>query len=211
MIYTFIFFCLHSLPPITSFQSFFNPTGFPKHTSTPTYIDALKLEPPHFTFSILKMGRTIGTETSAFAHIKTPGNYPRQDKLHTPNHGICLNFNNNFITPICYQAPQSVSPQLIFVDISLCHTHTHTHTHTHSRTLLHEWYNTQQLHENIHVDSAIRTRDQSIPAAAEQRLTAYGHRHRPLTSDSPPNINFNVNIELWRHRFHFESRALDAS
>jgi hypothetical protein len=36
-------------------------------------------------FSTLKMARTVGPETSIPNHIKTPGNYPKEEKLYTRN------------------------------------------------------------------------------------------------------------------------------
>jgi hypothetical protein len=48
----------------------------------------------HFSsFSTLKMGQTVGPETSLSNHNKTPGNYPKDDKLYTSNHSESLKFN----------------------------------------------------------------------------------------------------------------------
>ena len=53
---------------------------------------------PRFQFSNRKMGRTISPETSVSKYTKTPGNYPKEDKLHTSNHSESLNFNNSSVS-----------------------------------------------------------------------------------------------------------------
>jgi hypothetical protein len=41
------------------------------------------------------MARTVGPETSVPNHIKTPGNYPKEEELYTSNHGESLKFSSD--------------------------------------------------------------------------------------------------------------------